>query len=488
MMATQFVFVTLLIFCSLSSCQLVIHSPSSIANQYFSGPLAMLPLTFNVSARITYIDGELCSGSPSQKTIERLNNTIVMVDETAATCAVQPAVAAKMLIPYGAIGMIMYEVQGVGTIEVEHPNIDHSVYMPAVTISSFSFAAIRDVITKNSDTVTGTITPAGPNLWKELTNGPVGIILQVIGFIVVLFTLGVALYKWRLFIIAFGLELSVTQVCIVFEIIACVIRLIFLIDPIAYYGIITVHVSSDLVSLSSPFSLCGVLLIAVYWGNILDKVGSYSRASRWLQERLKIYLIFAGIIFVVMLALVFYDLALPVQGAAALGVLVIMGIVFVLVALYFFFNGIRVYKAMTSMPATRSKKKNTTAQTITKYVGTLGGSLIGVVISLIILAIVRYSNEQIFGANWNLFLWMFLVSLIVVLTFQPPSAMTSTSNTPQAEDAPTVRSGSETPASAPSPHVTRKEVDDEDEENNNSSSVEIPTVVTVAAVTEEEKV
>jgi len=253
----------------------------------------------------------------------------------------------------------------------------------------------------------------------------------------------ISIYKLRLFAAVYGIELSVTQVCLGLEIVACLIRIVFLADPIAYYGILTVHVSSDLISLSSPFSLCGVLLIAIYWGNILDKVGSYSRASRWLQDRLKVYLIISGFIFGIMLLLVFYDLAQPVQGSASVGVVVIMAIVFVAVAFYFIINGVRVYKVMTHTPTSGSSKKNATATLITKYIASLGGSLLCVVIALGVISTVRSNNGAIFGTNWNLYLWMFAVSLVVVLTFQPPAALNSTSNSGAnpMEDVPTVKSG-----------------------------------------------
>ncbi len=74
------IFVTLLFVLYSVDCQLVIHSPSSIAKTYISGPLAMLPTDFTVTARLTYIDQELCNDSPSPQTVERLNGTIVLVE------------------------------------------------------------------------------------------------------------------------------------------------------------------------------------------------------------------------------------------------------------------------------------------------------------------------------------------------------------------------------------------------------------------------
>jgi len=284
------------------------------------------------------------------------------------------------------------------------------------------------------------------------------------------------------------------------EIMACIIRIIFLVDPLAYYSIFTIHVRADLVSLSTPFSLCGVLLIAIYWGNILDNVGGYRRASRWLQDRLKVYLIAAGSVFVIMLALIFYDLSSPAQGVAALAVLVIMAIIFVLVALYFIINGFRVYKAMTV-----TNKKNDTAKLITRYVGSLGGSLLCVVVALIILSSVRENNGAVFGNNWNLYLWLFIVSLVVVLTFQPPVSTSSASNTPQDQDMTTVKStstGQSGSDSAPNtPKISHKkkshkhkkekknEAKEEDEEHSTETAetdtVETETVETVETETVE---
>ncbi len=58
------------------------------------------------------------------------------------------------------------------------------------------------------------------NVWKEIVNGPAGIFMQVLGILLVATTLVIAFYKWRLFIQVFGIEISVTQACIVLEIVA----------------------------------------------------------------------------------------------------------------------------------------------------------------------------------------------------------------------------------------------------------------------------
>ncbi len=97
-------------------------------------------------------------------------------------------------------------------------------------------------------------------------------------------------------------------------------------------------------------------------GSILNKVGSYSRTSRWLQDRKRMYFIVAGGIFCVMLGLVFYDLSQPVQTSASEAVLILMVIIFFFVAFYFIISGYRVYKAIT---AATNSGENATAQLVT---------------------------------------------------------------------------------------------------------------------------
>ncbi len=65
-------------------------------------------------------------------------------------------------------------------------------------------------------------------------------------------------------------------------------------------------------------------------------------------------------------------------------------------------------------------------------------------ISLGLLAGMRFNNAAIFAVSWNMYLWLFIVSLVVVLTFQPPSP-TVISNTKSSTD----RSASKLEASNP---------------------------------------
>ncbi len=51
-----------------------------------------------------------------------------------------------------------------------------------------------------------------------------------------------------------------------------------------------------------------------------------------------------------------------------------------------------------------------------------------VVLSLILVALLRFNDAAIFATTWNLYIWMFVNSLVVVLTFQaPPPKATSNS-------------------------------------------------------------
>jgi hypothetical protein len=119
------------------------------------------------------------------------------------------------------------------------------------------------------------------NPWKDLVFGGAGIALQVVGYVIVVTTLIVGIYKLWSFVRIFGWELSVSQVCLWLDIAACisllnfdnftdfVVRLIFLVDPFGFYSIFAIQYSAVILSLSSPFSLASVLLIAFYWCSIL---------------------------------------------------------------------------------------------------------------------------------------------------------------------------------------------------------------------------
>jgi hypothetical protein len=54
-------------------------------------------------------------------------------------------------------------------------------------------------------------------------------------------------------------------------------------------------------------------------------------------------------------------------------------------------------------------------------IGILGATLFCVVIAVILLPSAGYkTNNTILGFQFNLYYWMFAVSLVVVLAFQPP--------------------------------------------------------------------
>jgi hypothetical protein len=267
-------------------------------------------------------------------------------------------------------------------------------------------------------------------------------------------------YKLSGFIRYAGCELSVNQVCLVLDLLASVIRLVFLIDPLGFWSILTIETSADVVSLSSPFSLASVLLIAFYWSNLIESFGGFSKANNWLQNKKKPYLITVTIVFVLLLGLCILDLVTPGQGLQSLLVLAVLGIVSFAIALFFIFNGIKILRVLYGPTTSLSVRKSGTAKKVTWLVGSLGFSLLGEVVALILLAspLNGSSNGAVIGTQFHLFVWMFTVSFIVVCAFQSPKAALDSSATGQGTGA-TANTGNTSKSSASSGEETSAEYD-----------------------------
>lgn len=138
------------------------------------------------------------------------------------------------------------------------------------------------------------------------------------------------------------------------------------------------------------------------------------------------------------------------QGTVSLLVLVILAIVSLAVAIFFIFNGIKILKVLYGTTTSLSPKRTATAKRVIDFysiivchltvsqkvswlVGSLGVALLGVVIALILIASPARSasNGGTFGTSFHLYIWMFIVSFIVVWAFQPPRATVDSSTAAQ---------------------------------------------------------
>lgn len=405
----------------------LVLEPQEVVGGYTSGPLAISPDEFNVTAELIHISGEdFCNSERLDELQPQIQGKIVSVATFSGVGGCgggEPSRPALLAARRGAVGIILDDGHGVGYGEMIEPEVKGDFRFPALTIGTNDINKFTKLM-KDGETVIVNIQRPDKNLRKEIVQGPAGILIQIFFFIYLLATLGLAVFKLRQFISMYGIELSVTQVCLALDIIAVAIGLVFMIDPYGFHGIFLIEYSAIIVTYSLPFSITSVLLIAFYWNGLLSKVSEYREKSQWLQQRKKPFFVSAVIVFVVLFLLATLDLAIPGQGIESVLIVALIAIFSLVVACFFLFNGIRlllVFKAGASNKAKRAKS-------ITSFVAGLGVNLIMVIVGLIGVSVAGgNSTGVLLFAHFHLYFWFFTIPFLVVMAFQPPSSGMSSS-------------------------------------------------------------
>lgn len=242
------------------------------------------------------------------------------------------------------------------------------INIPMVIISRPSTEKLWAHIEKYGN-VTVQITSDDPNPWTEMFSSGAMIAFQVLQPIFIGLNIVYATYKQVRWVQVKGVERSVPQTVLWFELIANLLRfLAVIVDPIQSRVIFPVLLNQMLYTLSWPFSIMSFLLISFYWHELLRKIKI--RMNKFLDKLRVVFWIIFGLLLALELAT-----AIARGLAFAVGTFVLVsGIIYIVIvlatAVFFLTTGIRIMlilnkaKDVASAPEHRKKLVRSTTYLI----------------------------------------------------------------------------------------------------------------------------
>jgi hypothetical protein len=422
----------LVIFCLLFQFIEIIHcgglyveSPNSIRGSYTVGPFpGLLPEEFNISGYLVAANPIIGCSYNSLVNKKDLIGNIVIVSEDECD-------------PWQKVAAIQ-EAEGLGVLYITFDGLLGSYYpthrgqqppgmwIPMLAISYTYGNMILDVVQEPQDVFVIFSTPDG-NPTKEWIDGAPGVLFQLSLELYGFFCLSFAIYKLWYFVRFLGWQLSVTQVCLELEIIANLVRIVYLVDPINFHGYFNHLATATLVNLSTPFTLTSTLLISFYWLEMLTRWSSNARKILQNITKLKIpFAITVVILFVLLLlGMITTGLNLPFPSLLTINTVVVF-IVAILVALFFIISGIRILRTLTSVKPEEHSKRWKSLSRVTILLISCGASFIIFGIFLLLLDS-ELGQATIQGAVfcwWMLFAMLDTIGLTQIIVFQLPKKST----------------------------------------------------------------
>jgi len=400
----------------------LINPPGNLKSHYLSGPLNIQPKTFNVTGHLVYLLEGCVRDHDLEDIKDALNGSIVVV--AISICVDPPHHKAQKLAEYGAVGMVIVQYDGqVGSNYILDDG-EHAI--PSVSIALYDGIRIREHFhgKTTASNITAVLITTDRNPWWHLTEGPAGIIIQIVLISYVLVCIIFALYKLNLFIQYKGIELSVSQVCLSLDIIASILRLIFCINPFTFHDFWPTIVSTIIGNVSIPVAMAGTLLMTFYWNDILN-----SSTGAGLKNLKKMKIPYAIAVGVMSLAVIISSCVSALGGQGTVWnaiVLVVAVLVLTAVAIFFLHTGRKVVRLL-ERGSTLRQTKSDAVRKLTVLLMTAGGAIIWYNISFILL--VTPANQISPGPSLFLVVFHLLAaistSFFQILAFQSPKTLAS---------------------------------------------------------------
>jgi len=264
------------------------------------------------------------------------------------------------------------------------------------------------------------VNPYG-NLVKTGAWSAFGIILQILCVCCTV----IGSIKVVQFIRVFGFQLSISQICLLFEIIGSIERFVYLIDPVYTRRIFSFPLGSILVSLSFPLSLASNLMITFYWQEILT-FHKFEYITIPKLHRLKWPFV---IIVIIMFGLeIGEEIARATFQSGSVSILfnvIAYAIISFAIGLFFIITGIRILRRLRqSTKQTRAFKKINRVSLLMLFCGMF---VISFIISLPFIATAS-SAVGSYVAWWITYGSVQMVCLTQILVFEVPNTTGSSSD------------------------------------------------------------
>jgi hypothetical protein len=236
------------------------------------------------------------------------------------------------------------------------------ITIPVAEVSQSGFDEIRHAI-MNGAVMEATLTSEG-NPWNMLGGIPVIIVFRFIFTTVSVGLIGFALYKLIMFIRYQRAQFNVPQVCLSLEIIANMLRIVYLaVDPFSCFGVYG-GASNFLTPLSFPFEVATFMLITFYW---FEAVTNASIKVYPFIDRFKPFFFAFTIIFlavIILISVLGYFLALSVT----MPIIILYVVVSVAFVVFYIVTVVKIIKKMSTSENMRKKKGKVLSEVNTKII------------------------------------------------------------------------------------------------------------------------
>lgn len=307
---------------------------------------------------------------------------------------------------------------GIGNwVRSGHPFPIHE--FPVYEITKVQLNAILEIY--NSQPILMMTVHSDPNPW-QLTFTTVlpalGIVLLIMSGVIAI----MATYKLIILIQHNGAQLSVPQVILWFNIIACILRGMWTAsDPFGAYGTTTFLVSQIGFSISYPFGVASCLLLALYWHELIKRTGK--RINLFLDRLKWPFLIVSALMFAFEVA----TATLRGLDASFLVVTLIDGLFYVVITIavvvFFCITRYRIQEVFNRLNRGLKNRNDSKLKLATGYLQAICvfGS-----IWVIILVIVGLTNLAWNPTAFCILWWIFfpsqtMVNLLQVITIRVPN-------------------------------------------------------------------
>jgi len=193
------------------------------------------------------------------------------------------------------------------------------------------------------------------NPWTDLTEHGPGIFVETFLGIYAAAIFCLSWFKLIQFIRAFGIEFSITQTCLEMQIISSSFRIALSVCPNLFNTTYSSATSLTLTGLADAFMFSSVLLMAMYWSDMLNNFSQFRTGSvKFIQSHRRSY-----IAITIPLILIMWILSV----LAGVNIFVLMELLWVIVTLivsliygiYFSIIGYQILKVIKSMGSQTSK-------------------------------------------------------------------------------------------------------------------------------------
>lgn len=314
-------------------------------------------------------------------------------------------------------GQIMYVVDGSGSADI---------FIPVVQIGGYDFnTIIVPVVLTSNCSLNVTLTFDEINPYKQLNEGAFMIFWSVALGSSSFVCLVEALRRIALFISYKEFQKKIAFICLTFESIGHLLRIIFSVDPMWTHRIYPNNVSSVFLVISYPFSLFPTILISFYLHDLI--ISSNAKVSSFLDSlRIPFYATMVAVTLVSIGTMI--PLGLNYSNSVVTTILsVVYTVVDVVFGVYYGLVSKNVLSSISQMQTTTKS-----AKALHRATTRIAVSLIGIAVQTVLIIIV--ATPLVFDpipfkvVFLLIFLSLNLTSFAQIIAFEPTQSVPSSTN------------------------------------------------------------